>query len=443
LIFKHFSFIIFLYSHFTATKNQGLTAKKFTVSAQMEGATRMGFIVDKEELKPGLIVFRRADVKHKNWYCRIGVPDSDQYKTISLKTPDLNEARIKAFDHDADVRFRIKHNVPIFEKSFAEVAEEYAKLKKSQAEAGQITMRRWQSVDGHIRLHLIPYIGNVQITHVGHEKWDEYPLWRKKNGGGLDGTARDGSIRQEMITYRGVMRFAADRSHIPERNVPKGKMPQDHGRREAFSPTEYKQLHTFARKWVKEGTDDYSVRCRTMAYNFMLVMTNTGMRPSEARNLKWRDVSTRKDQQGRSFLALNVRGKGKFRELVAAISTATYFERIKAISKATQPDDFVFTNPKGQESQSLYQHLIENLLTDSGLLMGSAGTRRSTYCFRHTYATFRLMQGTDVIFLAKQMGTSVKMIENHYGHITPVKNAERILQGVPGWEPQAEDSGAE
>lgn len=51
------------------------------------------------------------------------------------------------------------------------------------------------------------------------------------------------------------------------------------------------------------------------------------------------------------------------------------------------------------------------------------------------------MQGTDVIFLAKQMGTSVKMIENHYDHITPVKNAERNLQGVPGWE--LSDSGEE
>jgi hypothetical protein len=29
------------------------------------------------------------------------------------------------------------------------------------------------------------------------------------------------------------------------------------------------------------------------------------------------------------------------------------------------------------------------------------------------------------------------MIEKHYGHITPVKNAERILQGLPGWEPMA------
>jgi integrase len=35
------------------------------------------------------------------------------------------------------------------------------------------------------------------------------------------------------------------------------------------------------------------------------------------------------------------------------------------------------------------------------------------------------------------MGTSVQMIEDHYGHINPVKNAERILQGLPGWEPIA------
>jgi hypothetical protein len=28
------------------------------------------------------------------------------------------------------------------------------------------------------------------------------------------------------------------------------------------------------------------------------------------------------------------------------------------------------------------------------------------------------------------------------GHITPAKNAERILQGVPGWEPIADVSGA-
>ena len=43
--------------------------------------------------------------------------------------------------------------------------------------------------------------------------------------------------------------------------------------------------------------------------------------------------------------------------------------------------------------------------------------------------------------LAKQMGTSVKMIEDYYGHITPPKNAERVLQGISGGKPIADGSG--
>jgi integrase len=103
----------------------------------------------------------------------------------------------------------------------------------------------------------------------------------------------------------------------------------------------------------------------------------------------------------------------------------------------TEPDDFVFITDEGKPARTLYHSLIERLLIESKLQNSSSDSRRSTYCFRHTYATFRLTEGVDVYFLAKQMGTSVKMIEDHYGHVTPVKNADRILQGLPGWEPIA------
>ena len=131
---------------------------------------------------------------------------------------------------------------------------------------------------------------------------------------------------------------------------------------------------------------------------------------------------------------MNVRGKGKFRSLVAASNVAAYLDRIREISKHTKPDDFVFCTEQGEMSRTLYYSLVERLLIESELQASSSGSRRSTYCFRHTYATFRLTEGVDVYFLAKQMGTSVKMIEDHYGHITPVKNADRILLGLPGWE---------
>ena len=399
----------------------------------------MTFMVDTQELKPGLVIFRRNDVQHRNWYCRMKLPEEDRYKTISLKTAIQDEARDKAFDHDAELRFKIKHELPVFNRSFSEVAKEYSAFHKKRSEAGQITHHAWRVIDSHIKTQLNPYVGTTQITLISQDKWDEYPMWRQTHGKGRSGgRVSDATVRSEMGTFRGVIGFAAGKQYIRESQVFKGRLPISKARREEFTPDEYRKLHTFARKWMKEARNALGTWYRTVAYNFVLIMTNTGMRPSEAKNLRWRDIAVQSDKLERQFVRLSVHGKNKHRNLVAASSVAEYFERIRAISKATEDNDFVFTNNKGERSRTLYYDLVETLLMDSKLQISSSGSRRSTYCFRHTYATFRLTEGVDVYFLAKQMGTSVKMIEDHYGHVNPVKNPDRILQGLPGWEPIAD-----
>jgi integrase len=427
----------------------------------------MAFLIDVQELKPGLIIFRRADVKHRNWYCRIKVPRADRYKSVSLKTADLDAAKEKAFDQDADVRFRIKHEVPIFNRPFSQVAKDYADLQKERVEAGEVTLKRTKSIDSALRVNLNRYIGTMQINLVTKDKWKGYPLWRQKtwreererriaawDKAQAEGRPRgryirkdphnlpehvsDASIRVEMSLFRSIMAYAAEKKYVPESHIFKDKLPLSKVKRDEFRPEEYRKLHTFARGWVKKAPTSLAAWYRAVAYNFILIMCNTGMRPPEAKNLRWRDVSpVRADRQGREFIILHVRGKGKARDLVAAKHVADYIDRIRALSKATKPDDFVFTTIDGGPALALYRRVIETILTEAGLLISSSGKRRSTYCFRHTFATFRLMEGVDVYSLAQQMGTSVKMIEDHYGHITPVKNAALILQGLPGWEPVA------
>ena len=438
----------------------------------------MTFVMDAQELKPGLIIFRRGDVQHRNWYCRVKLPKTDRYKTISLKTADVGSAKERAFDEDADLRFRIKHDVPVFNRPFSQIARDYAALQKERSLAGEITHHRWEVVDSIIHTQLNRYVGSVQITLVGQDRWAGYPLWRRQDvrrrkqeederqahedqsegrakarvrdeapkdrkgrARTVKGEVSDATIRYEMSIFRSIMAYAAAKKFINESQIFKGKLPLAKVRREEFTPEEYRKLHTFARSWAKKAKSERSRWSRTVAYNFLLVMCNTGMRPPEAKNLLWRDVSIRTDDQGRTLVVLHVRGKDKFRHLVAAGNVADYLERIREISQATEPDDFVFSTDKGQPAATLYSSLIEDLLTKSELLMSSSGSRRSTYCFRHTYATFRLTEGVDVYFLAKQMGTSVKMIEDHYGHINPVKNAERILQGLPGWAPVVASQG--
>ena len=94
----------------------------------------------------------------------------------------------------------------------------------------------------------------------------------------------------------------------------------------------------------------------------------------------------------------------------------------------------MFTIINGKPAKYLYSDTVQALLVEADLRMGPNGIPRSTYCFRHTYATFRLSEGVDVYILSEQMGTSVKMIEQHYGLVNTIKHAARVLMGMTGWE---------
>jgi integrase len=414
----------------------------------------MAFVTDKEELKPGLIIFRRADVAHRNWYCRVKLPRADRYKTISLKTSDVGAARERAFDHDADVRFRLKHDVPVFNRPFIQVAGEYLAQQEARAKRGEVSAERPKKLKSVINGPLNDYVGSTQVHLVGHDRWENYPAWRRENGegryfrtgakhrpsksGGPDkAIVSDSTIRFEMSIFGAVMNYAVSKRYVPASNKFEAKPKLKTMRRDEFTLDEYRRLHTVARSWVKEAVRPSSTWYRTVAYNFILIMCNTGMRPSEAKNLRWRDITAAKDRDGRELVVLFVQGKGKSRKLVAPKSVGDYLDRIKAIAKATKPEDPVFTTSTGEPAKSLYQNMVEDLLIKAELRDGPSGVPRSTYCFRHTYATFRLGEGVDVYFLAEQMGTSVKMIEDHYGHVNTVKHADLVLQGMGGWDPIA------
>lgn len=94
----------------------------------------------------------------------------------------------------------------------------------------------------------------------------------------------------------------------------------------------------------------------------------------------------------------------------------------------------MFSTIDGAPAKTHYKAMIDDLLTKAKLRVGPCGTIRSTYSFRHTYATLRLAAVVDVYFLAKQMGASVKMIEDHFDHVNTIKQADRVLQGIVGWD---------
>jgi integrase len=404
----------------------------------------MAFITDKEQVKAGLIIFRRGDVGHDQFYCRVRLRGEDRYKTISLKTSDRQTARDLAMDHDADIRFRVKHDVPVFNRPFSQVAAEYAEAQQRRANAGEVSQARAVNVKNKVDGPLNAYVGSTQIHLVSQDRWAEYPLWRRENGvGRRNGIISDSTIRIEMSIFAAIMNFAIAKKYVPASQRFEGMPKLKSGRRDEFTLEEYRKLHSVGRKWMKEATTPQGIWYRQMCYNFILIMCNTGMRPPEAKNLRWRDITKAKDKDGTDILVIYVRGKGKERKLIAPKSVGDYLERVRAQSKATKPDDAVFTIINGKPAVWLYRDTVEELLKYAQLRDGPSGIPRTTYCFRHTYATFRLSAGVDVYILAQQMGTSVKMIEQHYGHVNTIKHADRVLMGIGGWEAMHTEMNAE
>jgi integrase len=82
-------------------------------------------------------------------------------------------------------------------------------------------------------------------------------------------------------------------------------------------------------------------------------------------------------------------------------------------------DQPVFQLSDGTTTDNL-RGTFRQFLRDIDLLNDArTGQQRTLYSLRHTYATFALSfgRGIDIHLLARQMGTSVLMIERHYSHL--------------------------
>ncbi len=306
-------------------------------------------------------------------------------------------------------------------------------MQQRRAKLGEVAADSVMNVANRCRRVLDDYVGSTQIHLIGQDRWSNYLTWRRKNGKGRTrAIVSDATIGVEMGAFNAVMSFAISKRYVPASHRFEGRPKLRTMRRDKFTTEEYRKLHSFGRKWIKAATSPQGIWYRNICYNFLPIMCNTGMWPPEARNLRWRDITAAKDRDGREIVVMFVQGKGKSRKLGAPKSVGDYLDRVRVLLKATNPDDPVFTIINGKPAKYLYSDTVQDLLTESDLRIGPRGISRSTYCFR-------LSEGVDVYILAEQMGTSVKMIEQHYGHVNTIKHADRVLQGMSGWEPLASD----
>ncbi|OYY21401.1 MULTISPECIES: tyrosine-type recombinase/integrase [unclassified Polynucleobacter] len=381
-------------------------------------------------LRGELTLFKRAN--SRQWQCRFKLP-SGQWHTASTATEDVSLAETQAIAIYEAVKIKIGSGLSAVTKTFKQVAlDEIANM--AQATHNKTGKRAYRDYAFAINKYLIPFFGQYEVGKITVEMLGDFESWRISEMGKIPMAS---TKRNHASAYIRVINLARDRGYIGHNQlVPlldsKGKRSLP---RPAFTAEEIKELLSYTETWQKSSYTDRTAMMRTLCSFYIEFLVNTGVRhgtealPLRWKHLQWHWIGNKK------YLRIWVSGKTGPRYLIAKNRVIKVLEGIlkwqelpysglNAVIEA-KVDRLIFRLPTGEQISNM-ENIFRNLMVRSNMRLDGSGQARTLYSLRHTYATFTLASGVDIHTLARQMGTSVGMIERHYSKLTPMMNAEKL-----------------
>jgi integrase len=247
---------------------------------------------------------------------------------------------------------------------------------------------------------------------------------------------------------RGIFQHAVTQGWMLAAQIPKVdhvKQTKSDSRERAyrhFDISEYYKLKRFMTLWVTVNNISERERWRREAVqDYILILLNSGLREHELfkkdpragkwRGIRWCDVDRFKSAGNVETVELNVEGKTGRRPVVCQRPVRVILDRRKTLRCPDHKDtDFVMALPDGS-LPSRYDSGVRRLLKSAGLLIDpKTGRNRGIYSARHSYATWRLQAGASSAIVADNMGTSLRMLEQHYYHHQSRITADSLMKGM-------------
>lgn len=371
-----------------------------------------------------ILLYKRK--RSSAWQAKFKI--GSRWVRTTTKLDDLDKAKRAAKDLFTEYQFKEKHELPVITRRFADVAR-YVIADMRTALNGGGGKKVFEDYITALDRYLIPYFGKKHVGNIGYDDIKGFDTWRKAT---MKRDPKASTINTHNSALNRVFTEAVARGYMSKNQVPsllnKGR---DAERRPDFNREEYRILTANFAPWIAKSRKGKSNDMRLLLRDYVLILANTGMRPgTETDNLLWQHVNVFK-ANGQDYLEMSVTGKTGRRDIICRANTVNYLKRIhercdgingmtfEQLLKA-KIDKPVFRLPDGTASMNLRQ-TFKAYLKEIGLLKcPRTGLDRTLYSLRHMYATFALIDdGMEIHTLAKQMGTSIAMIERHYSHLTP------------------------
>ena len=253
------------------------------------------------------------------FYLRVRVPQKQGYRSRRIDgVSTLPEAITKALDTYMDLgtpsnpkppRRGTKEGTKVPSRSaLLQHLEAHLLEQEEKCQAGVIKPSTLKNKKETLLKHLQGYLLEVGITKVGQVKvgcFDRYQVWR------IESNVADGknppsnlTLKKEATIISGFIGYLVKKRLLDPYEA---AQKQDISPKIRLSDTdfdsnppirdaeEWLKILVEVRAWVKEGKAHPRPRTllhRQMFWSLLLVLKQTGMRPDEARSLRWRDIET-------------------------------------------------------------------------------------------------------------------------------------------------------
>jgi integrase len=390
------------------------------------------------------------------WQCRYKV--DNKWIRATTKETQLDLAINKAKELLVEAEIRKRSGIPVVTKRFKDIAM-LAIDRMERDLRGGLGKVIYNDYIRIIKERFIPSLGQRLITNIDYDALQQYYDDREtKYGAALSNSNR----KTQNAAFNRVFDEAIVRGYLTESNRPKldGKT-KDSVRRPAFELHEIRALLKNLGPYIESARTKDARERREILRDYVEMLIDTGARPGiELLDMKWKQirfmmnpistVTEQLDEEGEVIevhslnrsCEMTVKGKTGQRQIIGRLPSIRVLERIALrnygvkssikdpLAELIKPtnDDYIFRTKEGRDLSDVLNHMFDTFLADHGLLIDpKTNQKRVFYSLRHTYATLSLTHDQVPIHtLAKQMGTSVLMIEKHYSHLQVIQAIEQL-----------------
>lgn len=361
-----------------------------------------------------------------NWQIHYKVPTLNKWHRRSANTADLEQAKTVAWEFVAELNFAARRGFPLFNKKFKAIAD-LVSAECVEEGAKNNAPKVYAQYPKIIETYLNPFFGNMYCDAINASTITEFHKWRYKLVGR---EFKKSTQNTHNMVLTKIFDKAVELQYMSEKQRPKLKNTGEDGEtRGTFTYDELVALEKFLCNWATEGRTQKTRNLRELLILYVAFVAATGARPgTELYELKWKHIRFMQSANKRTIRIDTPQGKVGARPMYAREEMWPVLEKLKQLHTefdsvtlddlvAGKNEQYVFRMRNGERPYNFVNVFKDGLTAANMLTNGRDENVRTLYSLRHYYATQRLYENMTYEKLEEQMGTSTKMLKEHYKHL--------------------------